>query len=129
MDRSTRCLRPHRRHRERTGSPHGGAADSIHFPTAAAASLRFATPGDLSDHHAAYEFRGALMGRVERPQGIGQGSLWNDGVFIPTALAHAGASFEWATPSEVTRRAQIIVAAMLTKPDPIRPSANLVQVP
>ncbi len=48
---------------------YGGAADSIHFPTAAAASLRFATPGDLSDHHAAYEFRGALMGRVERPQG------------------------------------------------------------
>lgn len=34
-----------------------------------------------------------------------------DGVFAPTALAHLGASFSWAGPSEVARRAQVLTAA------------------
>ena len=47
-------------------------------------------------------------------QGLaGQGSTFVDGLFVPTALAHAGATFAWATPAEVTARAEMTVVAIL----------------
>lgn len=75
------------------------------FPVTAAAALRFAVPPKFTDARHAYSFRDALAGRTERVQGLaGQGSTFVDGLFIPTALAHVGATFEWATPAEVTER-------------------------
>lgn len=96
-----------------------GVEHRIHFPSTAAASLRFAKPPALTTTRNAYAFRDALAGRTERLQGLaGQGSTFVDGLFIPTALAHVGATFEWATPPEVTARVQLITAGM-TKREPI----------
>jgi hypothetical protein len=96
---------------------YAGAIDqdaAIHFPSTAAASLRFAKPSDFTSARDAYAFRDALAGRTERVQGIaGQGSTFVDGLFIPTALAHVGAVFEWATPTEVAERAGLVVAGMV----------------
>lgn len=96
-----------------------GAATREHegqFPNTAAASLRFAKPPRFTTSHDAYGFRDALAGRAERRQGVAsQGSTFADGLFVPAALAQAGATFEWATPSEVTARAQAIVTAMTSE--------------
>ena len=97
-----------------------GQENGEQFPTEAAAALRYAKPGNLSTAKDAYRFRGALAGRTERVQGMaGQGSTFVDGLFVPTVLAHAGATFEWATPVEVTKRAEQIVMGMVLKPEPV----------
>lgn len=94
-------------------------ADRTHFPTVALASLIYAAPPRFTDSRTAYAFRGALAGRAERRQGLaGQGSTFVDGLFIPTALAVTGATFEWATPTEVTDRAASVVAGM-AKREPV----------
>lgn len=85
-----------------------------HFPITAASSLRFAEPPVMQTKRNAYAVRDALQGRTERVQGIaGQGSTFVDGLFIPTALAHVGVTFAWATPNEVTERADAIVNGMV----------------
>lgn len=87
--------------------------NSSQFPITAAAALRFAAPPKFNNTRHAYAFRDALAGRTERVQGVaGQGSTFVDGLFIPTALAHVGATFEWATPAEVAERSERTVAAM-----------------
>jgi hypothetical protein len=94
-----------------------GHDNASQFPIAAAASLRFAKPPALSTKREAYAVRDALQGRTERTQGLaGQGSTFVDGLFIPTALAHVGATFEWATPAEVTERSEVIVNGMVREP-------------
>lgn len=102
------------------GPLYGSAIDrehAIHFPTTAGVTLRFAKPPRLATLPAAYAFRHALAGRTERGQaGAGQGSTFIEGLFIPTALAQVGATFEWATPTEVHERAEQIVAGMTAKP-------------
>lgn len=86
------------------------------FPRTAAASLQFAEPPAVTTSREAYAFRDALAGRTERVQGLaGQGSTFVDGLFIPTALAHVGATFAWATPSRVTKRAELIVLGMVKR--------------
>jgi hypothetical protein len=46
-------------------------------------------------------------------QGLaGQGSTFVDGLFIPTVLAHTGATFEWAASAVVTHRARAVVDAL-----------------
>lgn len=93
-----------------------GHDNAIHFPATSAASLRFAKPPKFTKPREAYAFRDALAGRTERVQGpAGQGSTFVDGLFIPTALAHVGAAFEWAAPSQVTARAAQVVASMVER--------------
>jgi hypothetical protein len=82
----------------------------------AAASLRFAEPPTFTGPVDAYAFRDALAGRAERVQGTaGQGSTFVDGLFIPTALAHVGATFAWATPAEVGYRPARVADGMTRK--------------
>lgn len=96
------------------GALEQGAA--IHFPATAIASLRFAQPPSFTTPREAYAFRDALAGRTEREQGLaGQGSTFVDGLFVPTALAHVGATFGWATPAEVTQRVELVVAGMVER--------------
>lgn len=88
--------------------------DSSEFSAPMAVALRFAKPGKLRNPPAAYRLRSALAGRAERSQGLaGQGSTFVDGLFVPTTLAHAGASFEWATPSQIAPRAAAITEAIV----------------
>lgn len=97
-----------------------GTERGVHFTITAAASLRFAKPPMLTTPREAYAFRDALAGRTERVQGTsGQGSTFVDGLFVPTTLAHIGATFEWATPAEVGERASLIVAGMVDR-QPVR---------
>lgn len=68
-----------------------------------------ATPDRFTDYTHAHGFAYALAG--VRHGGSSLGPVNVDGVFAPTALAHLGGRFEWAGPSEVARRAQVITAA------------------
>ncbi|HXH78174.1 hypothetical protein [Nocardioides sp.] len=68
-----------------------------------------APPKTFTDYTYAYRFARALAGI--RHAGSDLGVLNTDGVFAPTALAHLGATFEWAGPTEVARRMQTITAA------------------
>lgn len=94
----------------------GAVKDTSAFGIVALTSLRFAKPPTFTTAKAAYDFRDALAGRTARVQGLaGQGTPYIDDLFIPAVLAHVGATFEWATPSEVHDRAEQIVAGMVTK--------------
>jgi len=93
--------------------------DSSHFPTHAAAALRFAKPPKFTTDRDAYAFRDALSGRADRTEVAAQGAAFIDGLFIPTALAHLGSTFEWATPAAVSIRVQMVTSAMV-QPDPVR---------
>ena len=88
-----------------------------HFPTLAAASLRFAQPAKLATPAEAYAFRAALAGRAQNHMGVAaQGPTTTDGLFIPAVLIQAGATFAWATPAEVTARSAGLVAALSRTP-------------
>lgn len=86
---------------------YGGVLDQdteAHFPAHAQASLRFAKPPHFDGAHGAHDFRDALAGRSQAMDGRGPTSI--DGLFIPTTLAYAGATFAWATPAAVSQRAR-----------------------
>ena len=90
------------------------------FPGPAQACLRVAEPPAFTDPSEAYAFRNALLGRGEQDQGLAsQGSAIMDGLFVPTAIAHAGGSFAWAGPAEVGERARRTVEAMVARPAPV----------
>jgi hypothetical protein len=68
-----------------------------------------ATPDTFEDYAHAHRFTRALAGT--RHTGSSVGPLNVDGVFAPTALAHLGATFEWAGPAEVAARKAAIEQA------------------
>lgn len=85
-----------------------------HFDRAATAALRYAAPPTFTEHTGAYAFRDALSGRAKGGSPIAPVTV--DALFAPTALAELGATFEWAGPAEVGRRARQIVNAMSAQP-------------
>lgn len=97
-----------------------GAIDQQHaesFPVLAAQTLRYAKPAPFKTSADAYAFRDAINGRVSPArEGAAHGPVSVDGLFIPTLLAQMGATFEWATPTEVGARAALIVAGMVREP-------------
>ena len=92
----------------------GAVTDTANFTLVAAASLRFAAPPTFGTTLAAYTFRDALAGRAVKGQGMAaRVGPSRGGCSSPPPLAHAGATFEWATPTQVTERADRIVAGMV----------------
>ncbi|CAB4951923.1 unannotated protein [freshwater metagenome] len=68
-----------------------------------------ATPSPLEDYVHAHRFARALAGTRHGGSTVGVVNI--DGVFAPTALAHLGATFEWAGPAEVASRKTTIERA------------------
>lgn len=94
----------------------GAVTDTTQFNALGAASLRYAKPPRFTNPTEAFAFRDALGGRAVKGMGLStQGSARIDGLFVPTLLAHNGATFEWATPSQVTQRAALVVASMVER--------------
>lgn len=84
------------------------------FTIEALAALTYTAPPErFTDYTHASRFARALAG--VRRGGSSLGVLNLDGVFAPTALAHLGATFEWAGPSEFARRMETITAAIQPK--------------
>ncbi|SER79845.1 hypothetical protein SAMN05216199_1254 [Pedococcus cremeus] len=85
------------------------------FTPAAAAALRWAKPPVFDNHTQAYAFHDALTGRAKGGSPLAPVTV--DALFPPTALAELGATFEWAGPQEVGRRARQIIEAMTGQRD------------
>lgn len=88
------------------GRTHG---DDLFTIDALVALTYTATPDRFEDYVHAHRFARALAGT--RHGGSTVGAVNIDGVFAPTALAHLGATFEWASPAEVANRKQAIERA------------------
>ena len=125
---STRTRSPHGRRQarprpypiaERLAPLYHAATEQAHgdsFAITAAASLRFAEPPKFATPRDAYAFRDALAWPHRTRKPAGQGSTFVYGLFIPGVLAHVGAKFAWATPAEVSDRADRIIEGITRKP-------------
>ncbi|MFW5468906.1 hypothetical protein ACOCJ4_02545 [Knoellia sp. CPCC 206435] len=91
---------------------HGTGASDLLAPDAVRA-LRYVEPPHFHDVKEAGAFARALAGIRHAGSSIGPVNL--DGVFTPTAVAHLGGTFAWATPAEVTARVEAINAAAIPK--------------
>ncbi len=90
------------------------------FTFGALPTLRIAEPPAFDTPEDALAFASALEGTAVRPMGLAsQGSPWISGAFIPTSVAHAGGTFSWATPKQVTERARAIYDAAAAQPVPV----------
>ena len=111
---------PARRGRPGTALPRGHRTSPRGTvpPITAAASLRFAEPPKFATPRDAYAFRDALAlaapNECKALRGRARRSV--DGLFIPGVLAHVGAKFAWATPAEVSDRADRIIEGITRKP-------------
>jgi hypothetical protein len=89
---------------------YGGGPVTDLLPAPALAALRYtAPPAEFTDPPHAHRFADALAGNRYGGGHVGPVSV--RGVFAPTACAELGATFAWATPAEVARRAEAITAA------------------
>lgn len=97
---------------QRALAPLYGDHSSELLTIAATHALRYTAPPErFTDPVHAYRFARALAGT--RHGGSDLGALTVQGVFAPTACAQLGATFAWATPAEVARRAEQITAATI----------------
>lgn len=75
-------------------------------------ALRYVSPPEFEDYRAAFAFARALAGTVHSGSSVGPLNI--EGVFAPSAVAHLGGSFQWATSSQVTARADAVTLAAST---------------